>query len=137
VSLSQVALANDDGDVVCETCLLAETAFARLRGLLGRSSLPSGQGMLLRPASSIHTALMRFAIDAVFLDSEDRVVKVAAELPPWRVAACKGARAVLELPAGEAARRGLRPGVSLTQVWRSAPEPASARPPAPASARQS
>jgi uncharacterized protein len=134
--LPQVALANDDGNVVCEHCLLAETMFARLRGLLGRSGLSSGEGMLLRPAASIHTAFMRFPIDAVFLDREDRVLKVAAELAPWRAAACRGSRTVLELPAGEAARQGLRPGVSLTQVWRS--EPASRpRPQAPASARPS
>jgi hypothetical protein len=129
MALPQVALANDDGNVVCEHCLLAETAFARLRGLL------SGEGMLLRPASSVHTAFMRFAIDVVFLDRGDRVLKVAAELPPWRMAACKGARAVLELPAGEARARGLAPGVSLTQVWRSAPGTAGARPPRPASPR--
>jgi uncharacterized protein len=137
VALPQVALANDDGHVVCEHCLLAETALARLRGLLGRSGLSSGEGMLLRPASSIHTAFMRFAIDAVFLDREDRVLKVAPELFPWRMAACKGARAVLELPAGEAQRRGLKPGVSLTQVWRSAPGSNPARPPGPASPRPS
>jgi uncharacterized protein len=132
--LPQVALANDEGTVVCEHCLLAETMFARLRGLLGRSGLSLGEGMLLRPAASIHTAFMRFPIDAVFLDRENRVVKVAAELAPWRAAACRGSRTVLELPAGEAARQGLRPGVSLTQVWRS--EPASRpRPQAPASAR--
>jgi uncharacterized membrane protein (UPF0127 family) len=132
--MPEVALANDEGTVVCEHCLLAETVFARLRGLLGRSGLSSGEGMLLRPAASIHTAFMRFPIDAVFLDREDRVLKVAAELPAWRTAACRGSRTVLELPAGEAARRGLRPGVSLTQVWRS--QPASRpRPQAPASAR--
>ena len=119
--LPQIALANDDGTVVCERCLLAETPLARLRGLLGRSGLPSGEGLLLRPAGSIHTAFMRFAIDAVFLDATDRVVKVASALRPWRAAACRGAQAVLELPAGEARRRGLRPGVSLTQVWRAAP----------------
>ncbi len=135
MGLPQVALANDDGNVVCEHCLLAVTALARLRGLLGRSGLSSGEGMLLRPASSIHTAFMRFPIDAVFLDREDRVLKVAPELSPWRMAACKGARAVLELPAGEAQRRGLKPGVSLTQVWRSAPGTLPAHPPGPASPR--
>jgi uncharacterized membrane protein (UPF0127 family) len=135
MQMPQVALANDDGDVVCENCFLAETSSARLRGLLGRSGLSSGEGMLLRPASSIHTAFMRFAIDAVFLDQADRVVKVVPDLHPWRIAASRGARAVLELPAGEAARRGLRPGVSLTQVWRSAPGASPARPPGPASAR--
>jgi len=133
VELPQIALASDDGNVVCERCLLAETPLARLRGLLGRSDLPAGEGLLLRPAGSIHTAFMRFPIDAVFLDRADRVLKVAHELPPWRMAGCRGARAVLELPAGEAAKQGLRAGVSLTQVWhtvpraartgRSAPEP--------------
>jgi uncharacterized membrane protein (UPF0127 family) len=133
--LPQVALANDGGEVVCEHCFLAETSSARMRGLLGRSGLSSGEGLLLRPASSIHTAFMRFTIDAVFLDHADRVVKVVPELQPWRMAASRGARAVLELPAGEAARRSLRPGVSLTQVWRSAPGASPARPPGPASAR--
>jgi uncharacterized membrane protein (UPF0127 family) len=117
-SLPEVALANDDGTVVCERCLLAETPFARMRGLLGRSGLSSGEGLLLRPAGSVHTAFMRFPIDVVFLDRDSRVLKVAAELAPWRTAACRGARAVLELPAGEANRQGLRPGVSLAQVWR-------------------
>ena len=126
--LPEVALANDDGTVVCERCLLAETPLARLRGLLGRSGLPSGEGLLLRPAASIHTAFMRFTIDAVFLDRADRVVKVASALRPWRTAGCRGARAVLELPAGEAARQGLRPGVSLTQVWRTELVSARAKP---------
>ena len=116
--LPEVALANDDGTVVCERCLLAETPFARMRGLLGRSGLSSGEGLLLRPAGSVHTAFMRFAIDVVFLDRDLRVLKVASDLAPWRTAACRGARAALELPAGEANRQGLRPGISLTQVWR-------------------
>ena len=118
--LPEVALANDDGTVVCERCLLAETPLARVRGLLGRSGLSSGEGLLLRPAGSVHTAFMKFAIDVVFLDRDLRVLKVVPELVPWRTAACRGARAVLELPAGEASRRGLRSGVSLTQVWRTA-----------------
>jgi uncharacterized membrane protein (UPF0127 family) len=63
---------------------------------------------------------MRFTIDAVFLDAADQVVKVASALRPWRTAACRGASAVLELPAGEAGRRGLRPGVSLVPVWHTA-----------------
>jgi len=81
-----------------------------MRGLLGRKSLPGGEGILLRPASSVHTALMRFPIDAVFLDEDGRVLKVAANLKPWRAAGCRGARAVLELSAGESERRGVRPG---------------------------
>jgi uncharacterized protein len=100
----------NDGVVVCEECLVAATPFTRMRGLLGKSSLPSGQGILLRPASSVHTFFMRFPIDVVFLDGDLRVVEIVADLRPWRAAGKRGARAVLELPAGECARRGLAVG---------------------------
>jgi uncharacterized protein len=99
---------------VCERCLLAETALTRMRGLLGRRELPSGEGILLKPASSVHMAFMRFAIDAVFLDADMRVVKIAAGLEPWRLAAARGAKSVLEIAAGEAARRGIRVGDRLS-----------------------
>jgi uncharacterized membrane protein (UPF0127 family) len=98
---------------VCERCVLADTALARMRGLLGRRELPAGEGILLKPASSIHMAFMRFPIDAVFLDAEFRIVKVAAGLRPWRAAASRKANAVLEIAAGEAERRGLTAGDRL------------------------
>jgi uncharacterized protein len=111
--VTEVALRREDGSIVCERCLLAETALTRMRGLLGRRELPSGEGILLKPASSVHMAFMRFPIDAVFLDRDLRVVKVASDLRPWRVAGSRGAKAVLELPAGEAKRRGLTAGDRL------------------------
>jgi uncharacterized protein len=111
--MTEVALRREDGSIVCERCVLADTALARMRGLLGRRDLPSGEGILLKPASSVHMAFMRFPIDAVFLDRDLRVVKVAADLQPWRLAGSRGAKAVLEIPAGEAARRGLSVGDRL------------------------
>ena len=105
-----LTVTNIDGVVVCEECLVAATPFTRMRGLLGKKSLESGQGILLRPAASIHMFFMRFAIDAVFLDEDLRVMHIAANLRPWRTAGKRGAKAVLELPAGECERRGLAVG---------------------------
>jgi uncharacterized membrane protein (UPF0127 family) len=99
---------------VCERCLLAETALTRMKGLLGRRYLPPGEGILLKPASSVHMAFMRFAIDAVFVDAELRVVKIAANVKPWRMAGARGAKACLEIAAGEATRRGLSVGDRLS-----------------------
>ena len=99
---------------MCERCLLAETALTRMRGLLGRRQLPTGEGILLKPASSVHMAFMRFAIDAVLLDRDMRVVKIAADLKPWRAAGARGSKSVLEIAAGECARRGLTVGDRLT-----------------------
>jgi uncharacterized membrane protein (UPF0127 family) len=106
-------LVGADGRIVCEQLLVATRPLRRMRGLLGRRDLPGGEGILLRPAASIHTFFMRFPIDAVFLDRGNVVVAIEAGLKPWRVASCRGAHAVVELRAGEAARRGLEPGERL------------------------
>jgi uncharacterized membrane protein (UPF0127 family) len=54
---------------------------------------------------------MRFAIDAVFLDRELRVVRVASRLRPWVPASgAVRANAVLEIPAGTAERTGTQAG---------------------------
>lgn len=104
------------GTVVCESAVLADRPLPRMRGLLGRESLPAGEGVLLHPAPSIHTAFMRFPIDAVFLDTESVVVRVVERLVPWRAAAAQRARSVLELRAGESARRGIQVGDWLVRV---------------------
>ena len=111
--MREVTLKRENGDVVCDRCVVAASPFSRMKGLLGRSELRPGEGLLLRPASAIHTFFMRFPIDAVFLDRDLRVIDTASEVRPWRFAARRGARAVLELAAGEAARRGIRPEMQL------------------------
>jgi len=111
--VAEVVLRREDGSIVCERCVHADTALMRMKGLLGRRDLPRGEGILLKPASSVHMAFMRFPIDAVFLDRDLRVVKIAADLKPWRAAGSRGAKAVLEIPAGEAGRRGLSVGDRL------------------------
>ncbi|HUQ23511.1 MAG TPA: DUF192 domain-containing protein [Gaiellaceae bacterium] len=93
---------------------MAARPLRRMRGLLGRAGLPEGEGILLRPAGSIHTFFMRFAIDAVFLDRELVVVGIEPALGPWRTAARRGAKAVVELASGECARRGIQVGDALT-----------------------
>jgi uncharacterized membrane protein (UPF0127 family) len=101
------------GTTVCERALLADRALVRMRGLLGRRPLAAGDGILLVPAPSIHTAFMGFPIDALFLDKDHAVVALADRLKPWRVASDRRARAVLELAAGERARRGVQVGDRL------------------------
>ena len=106
----QGTLRNENGEIVCDRCTVARDTYSRMVGLLGRTGLAEGEGILLQPAGSIHTFFMRFPIDAVFLDREQRVVRVAAGLRPWRTAVARRSRSVLELAAGEAARVGLQPG---------------------------
>jgi uncharacterized membrane protein (UPF0127 family) len=116
MSRPPVTVTDTQHRVLCERCAIADRPLARLRGLLGRRQRPPGEGLLLRPTPSIHTWFMRFRIDAVFLDKDLRVLAVRSELRPWRMAVHARARAVLELAAGEAQGRGIRPGAELRLV---------------------
>jgi uncharacterized protein len=108
----------DDGEVLCERCVVADTTFRRLRGLLGRRELSPGEGIVLRPGWSIHTAFLLFSIDVAFVDPDQIVLKVVNNLRPFRASFCRGARDVVELSAGEAERRGLKAGDRLTWAAR-------------------
>jgi uncharacterized membrane protein (UPF0127 family)/CheY-like chemotaxis protein len=102
-------LSREDGTLVSQRCVLADDPFKRAKGLLGRSSLESDEGLFVA-ASSIHTLFMRFPIDAVFLDGEMRIVRIIRGLRPWRFATCRDAHSVVALPAGESARLELSLG---------------------------
>ena len=99
-----------NGDRICADCLVASSARRRMKGLLGRRALSQDEGLWLKPASSVHTWFMRFPIDVVFLDKELRVLRIVEAMRPWRMAAKRRSRSVLELAAGSAARSGLRVG---------------------------
>jgi len=72
----------------------------RRKGLLGRDGLAAGEGLWIVPCESVHTFFMRFPIDLVYLDRENRVRKVRSAVGAWRMSACFSAHSVLELPAG-------------------------------------
>jgi hypothetical protein len=79
----------------------ARSFWARLRGLMFRDSLPESGALIIEPNSSVHTFWMRFPIDVVFTDRQNRVVGVVKAMPPNRpFAGARGARRTIELPAG-------------------------------------
>lgn len=83
--------------------VIARTHWSRFRGLMAtdRSTFPPGSGLWINPSRGIHTFAMRFAIDAIYLDRDRKVVHLEQDLKPWRVAAVRiQATSVLELPPG-------------------------------------
>jgi uncharacterized membrane protein (UPF0127 family) len=106
-----------DGDGPRWRIEVAQSILARGRGLMGRASLPDGEGLYLPGTNSIHMLFMRFPIDCVFLgaprpDGSREVVAVREHLAPWRgvVWWVRGAKGAVELPAGSAAAAGVRRG---------------------------
>lgn len=87
--------------ILANNALMADTFWSRLKGLLGRNTLPPGEALILQPCLSVHTCFMKFSIDIVFLDQQGRVVKLHENLPPWRFTPIvRNATTVVELPAG-------------------------------------
>jgi uncharacterized membrane protein (UPF0127 family) len=101
--------------VVATRCDVANNFLTRGFGLMSRSGLAEGEGLLLTKTGSITMFFMRFAIDALFIDRSMRVLRVAENLRPWvpAVGAPRGTESVLELPAGTAARTGTQVGDEL------------------------
>jgi len=98
--------------ILCDRLEDAGGLGGKSRGLLGRKGLESGHGMLfirgrLEPFMWMHMFFMQFAIDIVFLDRDQRVIRINHRLKPWRVSSMVfGARSALELAAGDAVRSG-------------------------------
>jgi uncharacterized membrane protein (UPF0127 family) len=91
------------GSILADHAEEATGVWSRLLGLMGRTELPLGQGLHIKPCNSIHTFFMRIPIDALFLDAEGQVVKKYDALPPWRATGLSfRTKSVLELPAGTA-----------------------------------
>jgi uncharacterized membrane protein (UPF0127 family) len=83
--------------------------WAKFMGLMGRASLPPGDGLWLPGENGIHMLFMRFPIDVVFVspplgepNGRRRVLFVRSSVRPWRGVVWRVARAkgVLELPVG-------------------------------------
>lgn len=76
---------------------IADTFLKRFLGLMGKTD--SGYGMLITPCNSIHTCFMRYDLDILFLDKENRIVEIVKGIKPWRMTKIiKAAHSVLEFP---------------------------------------
>jgi len=90
----------------------ARSLAERSRGLLGRDGIATG--LVLRPASSVHTLGMRFPIDVAYVDKSGKVLAVIT-MPPGRLGLPRlRCRWILETEAGRCAKWGIAPGRVLS-----------------------
>ena len=110
-----------DGKVLA-TLEVATSMRDRTRGLLGRDGIDGA--ILLRPARSVHTLRMRFAIDVAFCDRDLRVLKVTTLARNRATLPVRRAHAVIESEAGTMSRWGVRVGDQLDIRGLDAEDPA-------------
>jgi hypothetical protein len=96
-------------------CAYKDSFFFRCKGLLGKSFMNDNEALWLKPCNSIHMFFMKFPIDAIFLDKENRIVKIYHAITPWKMTSLLWkAHSVLEVPAGSSANFGLKQGDQLS-----------------------
>jgi len=83
--LVQVLNATKGGVVIAQRVSWAGSSSERRRGLLGRNSLSSDEGVYLSPCEWLHTFGMRFPIDVAFISASGLILAVHHRLKPNRL----------------------------------------------------
>ncbi len=97
----------NQNNTLADHCRIAQNFFTRLKGLLGKSDLEAGRGLLLKPCRSVHTCFMRFPIDVIFIDKDGEVLHLVENLKPFKTTPLvRKAYCALELPTGTVSKTG-------------------------------
>ena len=87
--------------VLTKKARIADGFSDRLMGLMFKTEMKDFDGLLILGSNSIHTCFMRFNIDVLFLNKENKVIKIFENMKPWRFTwMYLKAIKVLELPGG-------------------------------------
>lgn len=87
--------------LLAKDIVIANTPFKRLKGLLGKKEFREGQAIILKPCNSLHTFFLRFAIDVIFVDKQNKVIEAISHLKPFHLTRVYWLSVLaIELPAG-------------------------------------
>ena len=87
--------------VITKEARIADTMIGRMTGLLNKKFLRPDEALVITRCQSIHMFFMRFAIDVIFVDKNDRAVGLVKNIRPFRLSPIffKASYAI-ELPVG-------------------------------------
>lgn len=74
-----------NNQTIANTYKKADNFFSRLIGLMGKKSMPDKEAYILYPCKGIHTFHMKFPIDVIFLDRNQKVIQIYRSLSPNKV----------------------------------------------------
>ena len=71
--------------IIANKVRVASGVFDRMLGLMFSKNLGDWDGLLISPCRSIHTFFMRYDLDVIFLNKENKVIKIIRNMKPWRL----------------------------------------------------
>ena len=69
--------------VIANTVDIARTSGQRMKGLLGVRNFPQGNALVITQCQSIHMFFMKFPIDVIFCDGQNKVVGICRCISPF------------------------------------------------------
>lgn len=91
----------ETGRVIVARLEVASSLWRQTVGLMGLREFAADSGLWIPHCNAIHTAFVRFPIDVMFLDGQMTAIRLVPALSPWRIVGpLRGAKSVVELPAG-------------------------------------
>lgn len=107
------------GEYVATSTEFACSVFRQALGLMFRQHIPEDYALVFvmdrNKKVSLHMLFVPFAIDAIFLDEDKKIVKIS-ELRPWTGLCSSGTKVkyIIETAKGTAKKAGLEVGDTLT-----------------------
>lgn len=106
-----------NGRLLAEEGSLANNFLSRLKGWLGKKTMPEGEGLIICPCTMVHSMGMKIDIDVLFLSVSNEIVYIIEEMIPNRISPnIKTAHYVIELPAGQVLRTGTAVGHTVSII---------------------
>jgi uncharacterized protein len=100
--------------VIAENIQKADSFIKKMVGLLNRNDLSFDEGLVLEKCNSIHSVGMKFDFDAIYLDNDNKVVRLIENIKPNRIMPIIfKAQKVLETDAGFIQKNNIQIGDQL------------------------
>ena len=98
---------------------IARDPWARMKGLLGRRDFPQNEALIITRCQSIHMFFMKFPIDVIFCDRQNKVIGLCERLKPFCLSPIffKASYAI-ELPLGAVASSKTQVGDQIQHISR-------------------
>ena len=100
-----------NSQIITDNAHCADNFFTRFKGLMFVKGIDDNYALHITPCNQIHMLNMRFALDVIYLDKDNRIVTVDENVQPGRICkTVKQSKSVIEMKAGAAEKFGIRQG---------------------------
>lgn len=72
-------------NLIADDVKIAKTFIKRTFGLIPKSSILKDEGLVIYPCFSVHTFFMKFAIDILFINKQNKVIALYQNVKPYRI----------------------------------------------------